>query len=125
MSYELDLQRLSKRGISVTGNTPTLIAKTANKGMVFVPHSIIIRTQALSGITLLPSITIGTNGPGYNNILTTLTLTSMNAPDSVLSKLIDPGKSVVPANSNIYIKSTGIALGSWTIMVDLFGYYTK
>lgn len=90
----------------------------------FEPLLIQIEVESATGIISVPAISIGTNGPNYNNILSTMSLTGLTAVGTHTVVFPSPGSMEALYGTDIYVNVTSVAVGTeLTLSVDLIGTY--
>jgi len=124
MAYSNHLTRISKVGVDAKVLADTLITITENGTQKFHPLFVIFKVSSGSVITLVPTISIGTNSTSYDNIIPATLLTGLISVDKYIKADIIGVIDAVSANTSIYCKVTGIATAT-TMVVDvhIFGYY--
>lgn len=70
--------RLIVRGIDGKTGGPLLLGTIPNNGRVLVPTRIFVGLVVGTGITTPPSISIGTNGAAYDNLVANVALTGLS-----------------------------------------------
>jgi hypothetical protein len=135
ITYEFDgtmwlpLNRTSIKKSSVivngktTGAVPIYTLEQSN--MSFYPTQIIIRAVNISGATLKPTLSVGTNASSYDNIASGSLLNSITSllgitsqPQNVSTSPALSGGAVIYANVSI-----GALATNYTFKVDIIGYY--
>lgn len=90
----------------------------------FEPLLIQVEVESATGIISVPAISIGTNGPSYNNILSTMSLTGLTAAGTHTVVFPSPGSMEAMYGTDIYVNVTSVAVGTeLTLSVDLIGTY--
>lgn len=100
----------------------TLEASTLN----FYPIMVIFRAVSISGVVIIPTVSVGTNSTSYNNIATGSLLSSVlstigangGAPQAASTSIPLAGGSVIKANVTI-----GATATSYTFNVEVIGFY--
>ncbi|RYH70507.1 MAG: hypothetical protein EON54_01350 [Alcaligenaceae bacterium] len=118
---------IKKSNVVVDGKTAgsTMIYKLEDSSLNFYPTQVIIRAVDISGVTVKPTISIGTNATNYDNIASG---TLLNTVTSLLGVTSQPQNvSTSPAlasGTQIYVKISGLPVAtSYTFKVDVAGYY--
>lgn len=90
----------------------------------FEPLLIQIEVESATGIISVPAMSIGTNAPNYNNILTAMTLTGLSVAGAHTVVLPSPGSMEALYGTDIYANVTSAGVGTeLTISVDLIGTF--
>jgi hypothetical protein len=90
----------------------------------FEPLLIQFGVQSATGIISVPTVSVGTNSPTYNNILGAMALTGLTGAGSHTVVLPSPGSMEALYGTDIYANVTGAGVGTeLTISVDLIGTY--
>jgi len=90
----------------------------------FEPLMIQLEVQSATGVTLVPTVSIGTNAPNYNNILSALVLTGLSVAGAHTVMLPSPGGMEALYGQDIYANVTSVGLGTeLTLSVDIIGTY--
>lgn len=118
-----DLVRYSVSGIDAkTTGTTTLF--TTDAGRVFVPTSVVVYCSAATAITVPASISIGTNGAAYDNMVAPSTLSALTAAGLFTVPVLTVGGTAATASTAVVLNITTAATGtSQTIEVDVIGFY--
>jgi hypothetical protein len=118
------LVSFSMTGIDGTQLASTQIGTTENGTQSFYPLFACLALNGASAVTVVPSLSIGTNSATYNNILGTTVLTGMTSAGQMLHTNIVGAIGKVPANTPIYVKMVTAATATTaTVDVHLFGFY--
>lgn len=95
-----------------------------DKRFNFEPFIIHIETEAAVGVVSAPAISIGTNAPNYNNILSTVTLSGLSAVGTHSLFLPSPGSMQAMYGQDIYVNITSAGIGTQLdLSVDLIGSF--
>lgn len=90
----------------------------------FEPLLIQIEVESATGIISVPAISIGTNSPTYNNILTAMTLTGLSVAGAHTIVFPTAGSMEALYGTDIYVNVTSVGVGTeLTLSVDLIGTY--
>ena len=122
------LERFPKGSISLLSSGATLLGTTENGTENFYPmlYAVAIQSSNFSVLATPAVISIGTNSPNYNNILSGVTLTGSYLVNQVISSSIGGTVySAVAPNTGIYVKVTPL-IGTGTAVaahVTLLGDY--
>lgn len=118
-----DLVRYSVSGIDAkTTGTTTLF--TTDAGRVFVPTSVMVYCSAATAITVAASISIGTNGATYDNLVAPGILSGLTAAGLFTIPVLTVGGTAATASTAVVLNITTAATGtSQTIEVDVIGFY--
>lgn len=114
------IERFGTATIDCTATGATLLA-VVESSRVFIPVSARVRLVTVAGFVMAPTISIGTNATDYDSIQSAVTLTGLDTANEVYA--VSFGTVVPAATSDVYIKVTSAAVGSYTATVDIFGYY--
>lgn len=108
-------------------NGTTIIDQTDASPPSFYPLIIAVRQTNAGGLNLgVATITIGTNAPNYNNIMTitNVTLAGLSVGNIVNLLAGSTGVSPLPASSNIGVRVSGLVLGTTIQLgIDILGAY--
>jgi hypothetical protein len=116
-------QKASLGGIDGKTTGVTTLFTTPNDGTRFYPHAIIVEATAATGVIAVASISVGSNGASYNNILPITALTGVSAANVVLVLPVTTGVSI-PANTDIKVSVTTGATGTTlTLKIIPIGVY--
>lgn len=108
------------RGVSATvsGASTWIYAVQQDKSLSI--DRIVIRVNTAVGtVTTAPSISIGTDTPNYNDIMTNTVLTGAVTNNRVFNYPIVGTIPVLPANSRIFFKINTAAVGATTLTYDV------
>lgn len=107
--------------LSCTAVGDTLLA-SIEAGRTFIPTIAYVRLTAVVGFVAVPSLSIGTNSTPYDNILGATALTGLITANTVYAMALPT--TVPAATSDVYVKvATATASVTYTVAIDLFGYY--
>lgn len=122
MSY---IEKQSTTGINAKNTGTTTIYTTENGTRNFYPSRIRFICTAGTLITIVPTISIGTNASSYNNILAATSLTGLTSASNSISYNVDALViPVIAANTAIIANVTvGSTATTMTIEVHIFGDY--
>lgn len=97
---------------------------TENGTESFHPMFVIFAMTAASGLILPCTVSVGTNGSSYNNIVSGLSLSGLISLATMTPKNVDANSVVVPANTDV-VANVGLAATgtSGTMKITLMGYY--
>lgn len=114
------IERFGTATIDCTATGATLLA-AVESSRVFIPTSAHLRLVTVAGFVTAPTVSIGTNATDYDSIQAAVVLTGLDTASEVYT--VSFGTVVPAATSDVYIKVTSAAVGSYTAIVDLVGYY--
>lgn len=107
--------------VAATATGATLLV-AVEAGRVLIPMFARIRLTNVAGFVDNPAISIGTNATSYDNIQAATTLTGLDVAGEVYG--VSFGTVIPAATADIYLNiPTATASASYTITVDIFGYY--
>lgn len=90
----------------------------------FEPLLIQFEVESATGILSVPAISIGTNSPDYNNVLTAMTLTGLSVVGAHTVVFPSAGSMEAMYGTDIYVNVTSVGIGTeLTLSVDLIGTY--
>lgn len=108
-------------------NGTTIIDQLDPSPPSFYPILVAVRQTSAGSLTLGgASITVGTNAPNYNNIMTISSVTIAGLQAGGILNLLagSTGVSPLPASSNIGVRVNGLVIGtSITLGIDILGAY--
>ncbi|HLT41324.1 MAG TPA: hypothetical protein VKZ95_01360 [Sphingobacteriaceae bacterium] len=105
------------------GNTPIF---TTPAGKRFIPTSCNIRLVTVSGLTLVSTISIGTNPPNYNNILGATLLTELSSVNQVITNVLSGAYSSIAPSTTVYCRvSIPSTATTYNLMASIVGYYIE
>lgn len=107
-------------GVDCTATGATILA-TIEAGRTFIPMFARVRLTSVAGFVSAPTISIGTNASAYDSIQPAIALTGLDTADEVYA--LSFGTIVPAATADVYLNVTVAAFGSYTVSVDIFGYY--
>jgi len=115
----------STGGIDAKATGATTIGTTRDSGERFVPLYVVVELTAAAALTIVPTISVGTNGASYNNLLVATALTGISATNNVVILAIPPSViTSVPPGTPIKVNITiGATATTATVRVDVVGYY--
>jgi hypothetical protein len=121
VNYGADLWRYETPEIDAKAGVTTLIV-TTNAELRFYPIMVLVEIMAANSLSASPSVTVGTNGSSYDNILGS-TSPGMTPNAAVAGPPLASGVSIAPG-SDIKVKVTVPASGtSGTFVVAILGFY--
>lgn len=125
MSFFPAFEQILVRGVNGKTVASTLVGTTRNDARKFISTLAVIHATVANAITVPPTISIGTNGTSYNNLLAAATLTGMTSVDNYLCFTLGGSVlSAVAANTGIYANISAGATGtSMTLDIAIFGFY--
>lgn len=125
MSYTRPLVSFIKKGIDAKTTGATKMGTTENGTERFHPIFAVINVSAANTIAVVPTLSVGTNGASYNNILVAAAMTGLSALHTLLKSDIVGATGNVAPNTEIYVNiSVGATATAMSLDVHLFGYYT-
>lgn len=124
MSYIRPLTKFTKVDIDAKTSGAVKIGTTENGTERFHPLFAICMVSSASGISLVPSLSVGTNGSSYNDIVTATAMTGLTAVNMMLRSDIVTATATVGPNTDIYVNITvGATATAMKVIIHLFGYY--
>lgn len=109
-----------------TGAT-TIYTLEGSGSLNFYPAQIVIRPVTITGATLKPTISVGSNASSYDNIATGSMLNTVTSllgitsqPQNVSTSPALAGGTVIKANVTI-----GALATTYTFKIDILGYYAS
>ncbi len=117
--------RLAPFGLrDVDGKTTgPLTLFTTNEEGPFVPTQLIAGVIGIAGFTSVPTMSLGTNSPNFNNIIAATPLTGLNALGKYAVLAIASG-TAVPSLTLIQFNITVAAVATtYQLGFNLIGYY--
>lgn len=115
------LQVFSISGLSGIVGTSTLIFTPTT---IFTPTMISLQLQSTTGFVTVASVSIGTNGASYNNILAISPMTAVISATNLLNFSLISLISTVAAGTGIYVNVTTPAVATTYVMkVIIMGVY--
>lgn len=113
---------ISVTGINGKTVAATKIGTTFAGGTKFYPSLIIIEIEAVTALTVLPTISIGTNGAAYNNICAAAILTGVAAVGDT-TRLVFANPIAALNGADIYLNiSVGATATTLTLKAFVFGF---
>lgn len=104
--------------------------KTTGATLIFTPTSrftpLIVSTEltTVSGFVSVSSLSFGSNGASYNNILAISAMTLVVAANNVLNFPVSALATSVAAGTGIFVNVTSAAVATtYTIKVSITGFY--
>jgi hypothetical protein len=125
MPYRSHNQTFYSGSIDAKTTGATKIATTENGSQRFIPKTVIIELTAATAVTVVATLSVGTNSATYNNILAATALTGLSALNNiVMIHLPATAISSIAPNTDIYVNVTiGATATTANIRVDVDGYY--
>lgn len=119
-----ELVSLDVMGINAKNTGAILIGTTENGTQKFHPMYAVMVCSGGTLITIVPSLSIGTNASSYNNIVSAISLVNMTAAGNMTQPSLSASLGNIAANTNVYANIT-IGATATTCLVDihLFGFY--
>ena len=107
--------------LKTTGATSVF---TTPAGVIFIPQSVSVFITASDTFATPASISVGTNGAAYDNILGITALTGLSAVSAVLTTHITLLSVIVPAATAVFVNvTTGAGATTLTGTVKINGFY--
>lgn len=124
VNYFKELRSLSVTGINAKNTGATQIGATENGTEKFHPLFAVFVMNSASLITIVPTVSVGTNGATYNNILAATALAGVSGVGSMLPVVISSAISNISANTGIFVNVT-IGATATTALLDchIIGFY--
>lgn len=123
MPHIQTFDRITKIGINGNSSASNLVGRTDNGSEKFYTEAVFINVRSANNVSVVPTISIGTNAPNYDNICSSILLTGMTAVNKYTRASINVAAEVIAPNTEVYAKVVaGVATGI-TIDVSLFGFY--
>lgn len=124
MAYNSNIVRISKTGITATGIGSYLMETTENGTQKFFPIFATFSITAATGISVVPTFSVGTNAATYDNVIPASVLTGLISVDKMTKIDISAATSAVGANTAIYAAiSVPATAATCVVDVHLFGFY--
>lgn len=79
-------------------------------GTILLPFAVVFQTTAFSSVVAGPSVSIGTNGPNFTNVMPATVLTFGAATQTLSPILASPGRALAP-NSQVFARVSVGATG--------------
>lgn len=96
----------------------------SNTQFNFEPLLLQLEVASATGVVSVPTITIGTNAPNYNNILNTTPLTGLSTAGVRTITTPSPGSVRALYGEDIYVNVTSVGVGTeLTLSIDLIGSF--
>lgn len=115
--------RIAVSSVDMKTAATTAGGSTANNGKRFIPEAVIIECTAATSITIVGTLSVGTNG-GVNDILAATAATGVTTANLVLQIPIVAAIGSIAPNTAISTKVTIAATGtSQVVNVYVTGYY--
>jgi hypothetical protein len=103
------------------GAATLIFTTTSNR---FTPTDIVFELTTIAGYVSVPSITVGTNGASYNNILGISPLTGVTTQNQLLRFSLTSVISSVATATGVYVLvSVPAGAGTYTIKCSVQGFY--
>lgn len=119
------LQSISLTGIDAKTAASTKIGTTENGTQRFYPIYLVVTCTAATSISVVPTLSIGTNSSSYNNIVTATSMAGITSANTFLTTFVIAALGSVAASTDIYTNiSLGATATAMTIKIDLFGLYS-
>lgn len=113
------------KNVAVDGKTVgnTLIF-TTDAVKTFVPVSINVTITAVSGLSLVSTVSVGTNSPNYNNICGAALLTGLDSNNETIQIPLIANLNAISAGSQVYARvSIGSIATTYDLNVAIAGFY--
>lgn len=124
MATNLNYPTFTVTGINTKTTGATVVGTTENGTQRFVPTHIIAEVTATSAPLTAASVSVGTNGASYNNILAITPLTGLTTVNTLLIIPIVLAVGSIAANTAINVNVTTAITGtSQSVRFDVIGYY--
>lgn len=124
MSHYNCVQRPVLKAIDFKTTGATTIFTTENGTERFHPLYVCAELTAATSVSVVPTISVGTNASSYNNILTATALTNFTAANKMQNYPISVLVDSVAANTAILVNvSIGATATTCTGKVAVIGYY--
>ena len=109
---------------STTGNTK--IYTTPTSALTFYPTMVLFKAVSISGVTLRPTVSVGTNSTAYDNIASASLLNSLLGTLGATGSAPQLATTTYPVagGTDIYVRvSIGGVFTSYTFTVYILGFY--
>lgn len=121
--YGMNLYSVTLTGLDLTQTGATKIG-TTDANNRFVPLFAHIELTAVTGFTSVPSVSVGTNSPNYDNGIPITTLTNMNTVNQMVMQQYANLKKSVSAGTDVYVNVTTAAIATTYIgRITILGFY--
>lgn len=113
------------KNVAVDGKTVgnTLIF-TTDAVKTFVPVSINVTITSVSGLSLVSTVSVGTNSPNYNNICAAALLTGLDSNKETLQLPLIGNLSAIAPSTAVYTRvSIGSTATTYDLNVAIAGFY--
>ena len=120
-SVTTSMQRFTVSGISgIVGSSTLLFTLTSR----FTPTSLTLELTSVSGFISVATLSLGTNGASYNNIIAAAAMTGVVAANNLLTFPISALVSSVAAGTGVYVNVTVVAVSTtYIIKATITGFY--
>lgn len=122
--YFKQLESFSLIGLNAKNTGATLIGTTENGTQKFHPVFTLMVCNSGTLITVVPTVSVGTNGATYNNLIAATSMAAMTAAGNMAQPALTATYGNIAANTGIFINVT-IGATATTCLVDIhvFGFY--
>lgn len=120
---EVLLQRIVLRNINGAGTGSAQLG-TIPASRIFLPTQVVIGAQAPNAITTVPTVSIGTNGPNYNNVVAATSLTGLVGGSAIVLPLRSP-MAILNGGDVVFgrISIAGVSTGAITLTLVVLGVW--
>ncbi len=109
--------------VNATSSGNTLIFTTASTTR-FVPTSITISLNAVSGLSLVATVSVGSNASSYDNISSATLLTGLSVLNNIFRPSISSTGPTIAPDTPVYCRvSIPSTASTYQLIVTVVGYY--
>lgn len=106
----------------IAGNS--LIAHVPQSKGPFFVEFVAARLAAISTLTTVPTVSVGTNNPNYDNLVAATPMTGINVVNNLARPSLVAKSGIVPADTDVYVRvSIGAVATTYTIDVSIIGFF--